>query len=514
MTLRAVRWVLVAVGAFLIVLAIVAGVGSRTAALRALVVDTLAERLDSEVELESFSVDTFPVVHVNGTGLVIRHKGRRDVPPLVSIRSFEIRGGLLGLVARPRRFRSVTLTGLQVAIPPGGLSSDRAAEAPSENALGPAAIVIDRLVADDAALALIPRKAGKSPRVFAIHRLTLEGVGRGEPMPFEAAITNPLPKGIVLTRGTFGPWRKAEPGQTPLGGAFTFNDVDLSTIKGIGGELDASGTFGGMLERIDVEGRTESPDFRVNVAGNPVPLSTTFKAVVDGTDGDTYLNHVAATILQTSLTATGAVAGEEGVKGRTVKVDVTIDKGRIDDVLRLAVKGDRPVMTGDLTLRAALVLPPGADDVIDRLTLKGEFAVAAARFTDRTAQAKVVEMSDRATPGDVSPDARSVLSNFSGRFDLARARLALTGGRFGIPGADVRFAGHYGLRDEALAFDGTLRMEATISQAAGGGVKSVLLKAVDPVFRRDGAGAVVPFRVRGTRGEPKFGLDVGRVLGR
>jgi hypothetical protein len=513
MTLRVARWALVAVAACLVVLAIVAGIGSRTATLRELVVRTLAERLDSDVELESFSVDTFPVVHINGTGLVIRHKGRRDVPPLVSIRSFEIRGGLLGLVARPRRFRSVTLTGLQVAIPPGGLSSDRAADSPpSEDPLGPAAIVIGRLVADDAALALIPKKAGKSPRVFAIHRLTLDGLGRGEPMPFEAAITNPLPKGIVLTRGTFGPWQRSEPGQTPLSGAFTFNDVDLSTIKGIGGGLNANGTFGGMLARIDVEGRTESPDFRVNVAGNPVPLNTTFKAVVDGTDGDTYLNDVSATILQTSLKATGAVAGQEGVKGRTVKVDVTIEKGRIEDVLQLAVKGDRPVMTGALTLRAAFVLPPGPDDVIDRLKLNGTFAVAAARFTDRTAQAKVAEMSDRATPGDASPDARSVLSNFAGRFDLAGARLALADGRFAIPGADVRFAGRYGLRDESLDFDGTLRMEATVSEAAGGGVKSVLLKAVDPVFRRDGAGAVVPFRVGGSRGDPKVGLDFGRVL--
>ena len=78
MTLRATRWLIVLVGGALIVLAAVAGAGSRTATLRQLVVDTLAERLDSEVELASFSVDTFPAVHVTGGGLVIRHKRRRD----------------------------------------------------------------------------------------------------------------------------------------------------------------------------------------------------------------------------------------------------------------------------------------------------------------------------------------------------------------------------------------------------------------------------------------------------
>ena len=95
------------------VLAIVAGAGSRTATLRQLVVETLEDRLDSDVELESFSVDTFPTVHITGTGLVLRLKSRPDVPPLVTIRSFTLDGGLIGLFGRPRRFRTVTLTGFR-----------------------------------------------------------------------------------------------------------------------------------------------------------------------------------------------------------------------------------------------------------------------------------------------------------------------------------------------------------------------------------------------------------------
>jgi hypothetical protein len=78
----------------------------------------------------------------------------------------------------------------------------------------------------------------------------------------------------------------------------------------------------------------------------------------------------------------------------------------------------------------------------------------------------------------------------------------------------VQVGGSYDLDREGLQFDGTVRMKATISQAAGGGIKSVLLKVVDPLFRRDGAGAVVPITIRGTRSEPKFGLDVGRTVRR
>ena len=55
-------------------------------------------------------------------------------------------------------------------------------------------------------------------------------------------------------------------------------------------------------------------------------------------------------------------------------------------------------------------------------------------------------------------------------------------------------------------------MQATISEAAGGGVKGFFLKAVDPLFRKPGAGAEIPIRIRGFRSEPKFGLDVGKAL--
>jgi hypothetical protein len=76
----------------------------------------------------------------------------------------------------------------------------------------------------------------------------------------------------------------------------------------------------------------------------------------------------------------------------------------------------------------------------------------------------------------------------------------------------VQLAGWYGLRSEALEFDGTLRMKATISEAAGGGVSGFFLKAVDPLFRKKGAGTVLPIRIRGTRKDPKFGVDVVKAL--
>ena len=44
------------------------------------------------------------------------------------------------------------------------------------------------------------------------------------------------------------------------------------------------------------------------------------------------------------------------------------------------------------------------------------------------------------------------------------------------------------------------------------GVKSLLLKMVDPLFSRKDAGTVLPIHITGTRSDPKFGVDVKRAL--
>ena len=509
MTVKVARWFIVGIGVVLVVLAIAAAAGSRTDTLRRLVTETLAERLDSDIELSAFRVDTFPTVRVRGEGLVVRHRGRRDVPPLVSIESFSVDGGVLGLLSRPRRFRNVTLTGLQINIPPGGIDANGKPDAEPEQQASP--FIIARLRADGAELRIIPRQEGKEPRLFSIHRLEMRSLGVAEKMPFQAELTNPVPKGTIHTDGEFGPWRKHDPGQTPLAGRYTFADADLSTIKGIGGILESTGEFGGQLERIAVLGETRTPDFRVNVSGQSVPLTTRFQAVVDGTNGNTYLNDVFATFQKTSLHAKGAVTGTKGVKGRTVQLDVRIEEGRIEDLLRLSVKSDTPPMIGDVALRTDFSLPPGDRDVVERLRLAGEFDVDG-RFTNREVQTKLTGMSERARGQAAGTGGGNIMSGLSGRFRLQDGVLAFPDLGFAIPGAKVNLRGTYGLQSEALAFDGSLRMEATLSEAAGGGIKSFFLKAVDPVFKKRNAGAVLPIKIRGTRSEPKFGLDVVKAL--
>ena len=54
-----------------------------------------------------------------------------------------------------------------------------------------------------------------------------------------------------------------------------------------------------------------------------------------------------------------------------------------------------------------------------------------------------------------------------------------------MPGAKVELAGAYGLKAETIDFKGQLLLDAKISETVTG-VKSVLLKVVDPLFKQEG----------------------------
>ena len=66
----------------------------------------------------------------------------------------------------------------------------------------------------------------------------------------------------------------------------------------------------------------------------------------------------------------------KGQHGRTVTLDVAMDKSRIEDIMTMAVKAASPPMVGGLKLNTKFLLPPGENDVVDRLRLDGQFWIA------------------------------------------------------------------------------------------------------------------------------------------
>src|SRR5262249_35457113 len=251
-------------------------------------------------------------------------------------------------------------------------------------------------------------------------------LGARKSWPFEATLTNAIPPGEIEVQGGFGPWNRDEPGDTPLTGQFVFAKADLSVFKGIAGTLSSRGSFDGTLERIAARGETETPDFMVAIGGHKFALHATYRALIDGTNGDTSLEEIDANFLNSHLLAKGAVLhAKKNAHGRTVNLDVNMDRARVEDVMAMAVKAAKPPMTGALRLTTRFVLPPGETDVSQRLRLDGRFAIARAKFMSYDVQGKINELSKRGRGETENPKTESVVSDFQGRFRLGDSRVTL-----------------------------------------------------------------------------------------
>jgi hypothetical protein len=339
----------------------------------------------------------------------------------------------------------------------------------------------------------------------------MSSVGADRVMTFQAQLRNPRPDGEIETTGTFGPWQKDTPSVTPLSGKYAFSHADLATFKGIAGTLASDGKFQGILERIDAEGTTDTPDFRLSIGGNPLPLTTHYQAVIDGTNGNTILKRVDAVLGSTKMSVSGGVIGKLGVEGRTISLDANIPNGRLEDLLRLTVKSSAPPLTGRIFMKTRIKIPPGERDVVDKLQLDGQFRIMAARFRSLDIQNKLDSLSKRGRGRPDEEGGGRTVSNMAGPFKMKNTAMTFPQLTFGVPGATVKLSGRYHMREETLNFIGTLRLQATVSQTVTG-FKRMLLKPIDPLFRRDGAGTVLPIRISGTRGNPAFGLDVKSAL--
>ena len=503
------RWILVLILAALVVIAVVAGVVIDHAEpiLRARVIETLSMRFKSKVELDTFRVSVFPALQVSGGGLRIFGEGQQwAIQPLIQVAEFRFQAGIRDLFRSPAQVNTVYVKGLELSLPPKQERAQMKNVAPQGGKIG---IIVDHLVSDTAQLVINTDKPGKLPLVFSIERLTMTRVGPNEPMHFEADLVNPKPVGNIHSSGSFGPWQADSPRDSPIQGTYSFSHADLSTIKGIGGILSSTGKYDGTLVHILVDGATDTPDFNIAICGRPVPLHTDFHAVVDGTSGDTYLQPLHAKLLDSWVEATGSVVRTKDPQGHRVELDVKIEQGKIEDLLKLAVKRDPPFMRGAVQLKTKFELPPGEPDMADRLQLAGSFQMAKTSFTNPEVQDKVdaISMRSQGKPKlaeDNIPD--NVKSELSGTFRLLEGLLSFSQLQFQVPGTELNLSGNYNLDGNQFDFRGKVRMDAKVSQMVSGW-KSILLKPVDPFFHKNGAGTEVPVKITGTKSELHFGTD-------
>jgi len=366
------------------------------------------------------------------------------------------------------------------------------------------------------------QEAGKPPKQpldFQLRKITLLPDGSGGPVAFTVDMVNAKPVGTIHSTGHFGPWVKGDPGAVPVDGDYTFDHADLSTIKGIAGILSSTGNYAGTLRRIEAQGQTQTPDFRLEHVekGAGVLLTTHFHAIIDGTNGDTYLQPADAMLGHTHIVAKGQVVRASdsipGAQGHDITLQVNIDRGRIEDILDMSANSSTPFMTGNLTLNTSFRLPPGKESVWDKLQLDGQFHLSQAKFNNDKMQGRIEQLSLRGQgkPKEVkTTDPTTVLSDMQGHFKLGGGNLQLPDLDYRVPGAEIVAHGTYGLKGGSLAFDGDARLDASLSKIVGGW-KGLLLKPADRYLRKNGAGTDVPVHVTGTRKEPKFGVDFDRL---
>jgi hypothetical protein len=489
--------------------------------LRARVVDTLSAHFHSPVELDHLGISLIKGVRIGSTGVEVEGDGLRiryiagaNQPendsnvPMLSVRHFAFHSRLRGLLHQPTRIFEVDVDGMELHIPP---ASARAAISPSGGKHQPKiTLLVSHIRCKNVKLFIDTTKPGKDPLEFDIQKLDLQDVGQSQPFTYQAELINPKPIGEIHAEGHFGPWNTENPRQTAVDGNYSFQHADLNTIKGIGGTLSSRGRFEGPLERITIDGETNTPNFSLDESDHPMPLHTVFHAYVDGTDGDTYLEPVQARLEQSDFTAQGKVVRVKG-QGHDIDLQVDVPHGRMQDFLELGVKTRPPLMNGIISMKAHLHIPPGDERVPQKIQLAGTFQLHDVRFNNPSIQDKVDGLSARAQgkPKEVaaySTDKEAEVSSMmSAKFALGHGLMTVDGLHYQIPGALVLMNGVYSLDGNIFEFKGHVRTQATASQMVSGW-KSWLLKPVDPFLEKNGAGLQLPISISGTQGDVHFGL--------
>jgi hypothetical protein len=482
--------------------------------LRAEAIDYLRNRFHADVELASLHINRpkmsviqillrhgrGALVTVDAEGVALKLAGSPGQTPLFRIQHVLFTVDL-GVLFEPKKsVNFVSLDGMEINVPPKGQrQSWNGAQSSNSN------VIIQEVQIQNAVLSLLPQDASRKPLRFHIARLHLESVGVNTAMRYYSDLTIPKPPGTVKSTGNFGPWNASSPGDTPLQGNYTFDKADLGIFAAIAGTLSSKGTFSGTLNAVRARGTTYVPNFELKMAGNPLPLSTAFDAEVDGTNGNTVLHPVRATLGHTNFTTTGAVIKHEEYSQRNIDLDVKMPNGDMRDLLRLAMKGP-PFMEGFINMKANIEIPPLTSKVREKLVLDGTFDLRDAKFLKSTIQDQIDQLSRRGQGHPKNEEIDEVVSKMDGSFHLENQVMTFNSLAFQVPGAAVSVTGSYDIAKDQVDFHGALSLDAKISQTVTGW-KHWLLKPADPFFSKNGAGTFLRIKIEGDAHHPKFGLD-------
>jgi AsmA-like C-terminal region/AsmA family len=420
-------------------------------------------------------------------------------PPLVAIQRVTIQANYHDLLLRPGYISKIILEGLKISVPAEQDTSQQTSKSSKSSTR------IGEVYTKDATLEIATKDDG--PLKFDIHQLSLKSISDTSPMSYDLAMRNPEPPGEIRSRGKLGPWDSQHLNEIPLSGSYTFDGVDLGVFEGIGGTLAAKGDFQGVLGRIETQGTTDTPKFEVTRSHHPIALKAKFSASVDGTSGDTMVRSVDGAFLKTQVLVEGSVASKAGQPGKTTALNLNVRNGRIEDVLWLFVQESKAPMEGATNFQAHVVWPSGHQKFLKRVVLQGDFEIEHAQWTKPERQMSVNMLSKKASGKKKDPETPNVTADLKGKVLLRNEIAKFDDTSFKVPAAEATLHGTYNLEDTKIDFHGDLKTEASLSDDSTG-VKAVLLKPLDPLFKKKHAGAVVPVEMTGRYHDPHFGVSL------
>src|SRR5690242_681253 len=461
----------------------------------------LEEATGTEVQIKNFKAMYLPhpgCVLENATFLQSRGATSQ---PLITIQKLTIVGSYSGLLSH--RVSSIHADGMHVIVPPLG-TGPALSHKKSDTVVG-------QFVTENAVLEFARRSATQPPLKFEVHRFVIHNLGSDRSMTFETSLSNPEPKGEIHANGKFGPWREGQAEQTPVDGNYTFQRANLGSIPGIAGVLSSQGNFKGTFKQLSVDGATDTPDFEVKNSEHRTHLTTNFHAIVDATAGDVDLREVNAHFWNTSLQAQGTVDSKHGGNGKTALVEFIGREGRIEDLMMLFIHEKKSPIAGVISFGARTMLPSKDGPFLRKIELEGDFGIGAGHFTNPESQKNVTELSqkargeaDKLEDGDLPPE--RILSDLKGHVVLKNGTATFSHLTFTVPGANAEMEGTYDLISERVNLRGTLHMVAKLSKATTG-VKSFLIKLINPFTNKDKPRKPIHFRITGTYAKPDYSVS-------
>ena len=462
------------------------------------VVKQLQQATSSTVHISAFKRVFFPRPGCIAQGVTLERGTDPHGQVKLTVDKLIIEGTLTGLFSK--HLASIRAQGAHAFFPEFG-TAPQWKPATSD-------VVVDELIANSSLLEFA-RRDPKSPKVqFAIDEFVAHHLASHDPMKFEVRLHNPTPPGEVRATGTFGPWNMDRVSATPVSGDYSFSNADLGVFDGVHGILASNGQFHGTIENIAVNGATSTPAFQVKGSTHQIPLDTNFGAIVDSNNGDVTLQQVQARVLHTIVVSHGSVAGRPGEHGKITSLDMSVRNGRIQDLLLLFVSEKHSPLNGIVSLKTKVIVPPGNRHFLQKLRMAGDFGIDSALFTKEETQGKLEKLSEAARgQADQTDDPERIVSDLQGHVVVRDGIATFKDLRFRVPGARAHLEGTFDLITQKVNLRGLLFMDANLPKATTG-IKSFLLKAVDPFLKKNRhGGARIPISITGTYQHPSYNAD-------